>query len=198
MIENKADYVFYLRCDEIARWGRKPHFLEKIKMGNRWKFNVLLRKHEYNENCRKGILKKILNVYYVFKRKKIAHKIGWYVEPNCFGPGLCIVHIGPVIINKNVRFGANCRIQAMVIIGANQNSNEAPKAGNNIYIGPGAKIFGNINLGNNIAIGANAVVNKNFLVDNITIAKIPAKIVSNHGCEKIVKDAIKIVKKQYH
>ena len=52
--------------------------------------------------------------------------------------------------------------------------------GDNCFIGPGAKLFGKINIGDNVAIGANSVVNKNF-PDNVTIAGIPAKIVSKKG-----------------
>lgn len=57
---------------------------------------------------------------------------------------------------------------------------ETPTIGNNCYIGPGAKIFGKIKIGDNVAIGANAVVNKDF-PDGVTIAGVPAKIVSNKG-----------------
>lgn len=54
----------------------------------------------------------------------------------------------------------------------------APHIGNNVYIAPGAKIFGNISIGNNVAIGANAVVNKSF-GDNVTLGDIPATVISD-------------------
>ncbi len=41
-------------------------------------------------------------------------------------------------------------------------------------------MYGNIEIGDNVAIGANSVVNKSF-DSNITIAGIPAKIISNNG-----------------
>ncbi len=47
--------------------------------------------------------------------------------------------------------------------------------GDNVYIGPGAKIYGDITLGNNIAIATNSSVNKSILEDNILIAGSPAK-----------------------
>lgn len=43
-----------------------------------------------------------------------------------------------------------------------------------IYIGPGAKIYGNITIGDNVTIGANAVVNKDF-GSNLLLIGIPAK-----------------------
>ena len=57
---------------------------------------------------------------------------------------------------------------------------EAPEIGDNCFIGPGAKIFGKIKIGDNVAIGANAVVNKSF-GNNVTIAGVPAKVVNNIG-----------------
>ena len=177
MIESKADYYYYLSMDEIARWGHKASFMEKIKLGNMWRFQKLLRKQEYNLNCRRGLIKKVINYYYVFKKIKLTERLGWDIPPNVFGPGLCIVHIGPVIVNRDAKVGANCRVQAMVNIGANGGDGKAPNMGDNLYIGPGAKIFGAIRVGNNVSIGANAVVNKSFMDDDIVIAGIPARVV---------------------
>ena len=47
-------------------------------------------------------------------------------------------------------------------------SNKAPRIGNNVYIGAGAKILGDIEIGDNVKIGANAVVTKN-VPDNCTV-----------------------------
>lgn len=41
--------------------------------------------------------------------------------------------------------------------------------GNNCFIATGAKVIGDIHLGNDIAIGANAVVTKSFIEDGITL-----------------------------
>lgn len=45
--------------------------------------------------------------------------------------------------------------------------------GDDVYIGSGAKIFGNIVLGDRVTIGANAVVNRNFGSDQMLVC-IPA------------------------
>ncbi len=47
----------------------------------------------------------------------------------------------------------------------------------NVYIGPGAKIFGKIIIADGVAIGANSVVNKSILEENVSVAGIPAKII---------------------
>ena len=78
-----------------------------------------------------------------------------------FGPGLSIAHAGTIVVNSNAKIGANCRIHVCVNIGADvTDGSKAPIIGDNCYIGPGAKLFGSIILGNNVGIGANAVVNK--------------------------------------
>ncbi|HEY3363291.1 MAG TPA: hypothetical protein VGK06_16105 [Methanosarcina sp.] len=66
--------------------------------------------------------------------------------------------------------------------------------GNNVYIGPGAKIFGNIVIADNIAIGANSVVNKSFYERGISIAGIPAKKINTKGTDDIIVTATQIVK----
>ncbi|WP_260267260.1 serine O-acetyltransferase [Pediococcus parvulus] len=64
-------------------------------------------------------------------------------------------------------------------------SDNTPIIGDNVYIGPGAKLFGKIHIGNNCAIGANAVVNKN-VPDNVTVAGIPAKIINHRGSKGLI------------
>ena len=48
--------------------------------------------------------------------------------------------------------------------------------GDNVYIGVGAKVLGNIRIGNNVKIGANAVVIKD-VPDNATVVGVPARVV---------------------
>ncbi|VBB39422.1 hypothetical protein TRIP_E190340 [uncultured Spirochaetota bacterium] len=59
--------------------------------------------------------------------------------------------------------------------------------GNNAYIGPGAKLFGGITIADKIVIGANSVVNKSFYTPNISIAGVPAKVISQERSADIIK-----------
>jgi serine O-acetyltransferase len=110
--------------------------------------------------------------------------LGFSIAPNVIEEGLCLYHHGYVVIGRYVRIGKYCQIHSGVNIGENWSSEESPVLGNNIFIGPGAKIFGSIHIADNIAIGANAVVNTNFEERNITIAGIPARKVRNIGNRK--------------
>ncbi|HWR26685.1 MAG TPA: serine acetyltransferase, partial [candidate division Zixibacteria bacterium] len=103
------------------------------------------------------------------------------------GPGLAIPHYGPIIINGKAKIGANCRIHVGVHIGTKAGYNFlAPRIGNNVYIGPGAKIFGDIEIADDIAIGANSVVNHSFTENGIGIAGIPAKKINDKGSKGLL------------
>ena len=71
-------------------------------------------------------------------------------------------------------------------------SDAAPMIGDNCYIGPGAKIFGPIEIGSGSVIGANAVVNKSFPEGNQTLGGIPAKVISTKSSEGLLAKGHKI------
>lgn len=181
MIKNKDDYLYYIKCDREARG-----FSKKIYYGIRgevpvYKFQLLMRKVEYYNNCKKGFLSKIYLYVLKYKYKKKQIKYGFSIPINTFGPGLYIQHRGTICVNGSAKIGCNGRINVDVNIGTNmEREEEAPEIGDNCFIGPGAKIFGKIKIGDNVAIGANAVVNKSF-GNNVTIAGVPAKVVNNIG-----------------
>ena len=94
---------------------------------------------------------------------------------------MSIAHYGSIVVNHKAKIGKNCRIQENVTIGSTGGSDMAPQIGDNVFIASGARILGNISLGNDIAVGANAVVTKSFKENHITIAGVPAKKISDHG-----------------
>ena len=98
------------------------------------------------------------------------------------GEGFYIGHFGGIFINPRVIIGCNCNISQDVTIGlkARGENKGNPTIGNNVYIAPGVKIFGNIKIGNYVAIGANCVVTKN-VPDNSVVVGIPGKVISTEG-----------------
>jgi len=98
------------------------------------------------------------------------------------GPGFYIGHFGGIIINANCYIGRNCNISQGVTIGSSNRGvrRGCPRLGDNVYIGPGAKIIGSITVGNNVAIGANAVVTKD-VADHAVVAGVPARELSRAG-----------------
>lgn len=79
--------------------------------------------------------------------------------------------------------GSNCWINQQVTIGYTFDS-EPPTIGNGVRISAGAKVVGQISIGDNVIIGANAVVVKNVR-DNMIVGGVPAKIIGENRDHKL-------------
>lgn len=172
MISDKQSYKFYREQD------LKAHKVSHLSLYNYcWmdalRFQLRLRKIEYLYNCcRKNPLRRVQLFILEVLNHRLATRLGFTIPKNVFGPGLCIVHYGTIVVSPFSKVGANCRIHPSTSIG---DKDGAPTLGDNVYIGPGAKLYGNITIGDNVKIGANSVVNKSFPSD-VTIVGVPAKI----------------------
>lgn len=187
MIKSKDELAFYLQADKIAlKIPQKIKFPRPI-IDKIWKYEILLRKTEYHKNMN-GLYHKIFAKFYKLRLVILGDKLTIKLEPNVFGPGLSIAHYGTIITNPNAKVGNNCRIHEGVTIGATNGSSNAPKIGDNCFIGSGAKIIGDIVIGNNVAIGAGAVVVNN-VKDNVTVGGVPAKIISNNNSSSNIINA---------
>lgn len=139
-----------------------------------WKFQVLLRKEEYLKSHNS----KIRRFFIMRRRNKIGARLGFFIPTGVFGRGLHIWHYGNIIVNHNVRVGTNCILHGDNCIGNNGGEgNFAPVIGNNVDIGVGAKIIGNVSVSDNVKIGAGAVVVKSIEHSNSTAVGVPAKII---------------------
>lgn len=181
MINNKTDLKHYLKQDALALRivGRKR---PKLFGDYIWKFEILLRKTEYYHNVSKKC--KFLKIPYLFKKFRFARyslKLGFSIPLNVFEEGLSIAHYGNIVVNAAAKVGKNCRIHEGVNIGSTNGSDKAPIIGNNVFIGTGAKIIGDISIADDTAIGANAVVVKTISESGSTYGGIPAKKISNNS-----------------
>ncbi|HEX5498700.1 MAG TPA: DapH/DapD/GlmU-related protein [Thermomicrobiales bacterium] len=97
-----------------------------------------------------------------------------------FGPGFVLIHSSGVVINGRVRGGRDVRLEHQVTIGAERR--QAPKLGDDVFIGAGAKVIGPVEIGDGARVGANAVV-----VDHVpphsTVVGIPARVVRRRAPE---------------
>ncbi len=199
IIQNREDYLFFIKADKFAL-GIDDSFAGKvyrcIHPNYIWKFQKRLRKVEYLSNCKHGFLSRCVLFFVSRSFTRVSIKLGFSIPINVFGPGLSIPHYGTIIVNPSANIGCNTRLHAEVTIGANGGSSKSPTIGKNCYIGPGAKIFGDITIADNVVIGANCVVNKSITVSNIAVAGVPAKKVKDFfDIEEVVLFATDGVKK---
>jgi serine O-acetyltransferase len=96
------------------------------------------------------------------------------------GKGLYFGHFGYIIINGHCEIGDYCQIGPGVVLGTKgMGQRGAPKLGNRVFVGSGAKILGSVKIGNNVGIGANSVVLSD-VPDDVIVAGAPARIVKRH------------------
>jgi len=88
------------------------------------------------------------------------------------------------VTNEKAPIGANCNLSHGVTIGVTRRGERegVPQIGDNVYIGPGAKIIGAVRVGNKAAIGANCVVTKD-VPENGVVVGVPDKVISMEGSE---------------
>ena len=93
--------------------------------------------------------------------QRTARKTGIEIHPGAtIGKGLFIDHGHGVVIGETAIIGNNVTIYHGVTLGGVKNINKKrhPTIGNNVMIGCGAKILGDITIGNNVKIGANSII----------------------------------------
>jgi serine O-acetyltransferase len=159
-----------------AFWG---HFLATPG----FRYAVLLRFYAYARGshwCRCGVRQLTVLLLH-----RYAIRFGIDISRDArIGSGLYIGHFGGIVVNAAVLIGDNCNLSQGVTLGQ---VNRGPKAGcptlgNNVYVGPGAKIIGRISVGDGAAVGANAVV-----VDDVpphaAVGGVPARVLSEAGSE---------------
>jgi serine O-acetyltransferase len=174
MIKTKKELKYFIEEDRKAlRIQKHSHFFF-TELYFIQKFEVLLRKAEYHKNNKHFFLGK----FYGYRLQKMRIKYGLFIWPNCFGPGLCISHLGSIVVNPHCLIGKNCQLHEGVTIGVGRKCLDVPSIGDNVVVCTGAKIIGKVSIANNVVIGANAVVTKT-ISDGGTWAGVPAKKISD-------------------
>jgi serine O-acetyltransferase len=93
------------------------------------------------------------------------------------GGGVFMPHANGIVIHIDAKIGTNCNISQQVTIGVGgTDPSGTPVIGDRVFLGPGAKVFGPITVGDDVAIGANAVVIKDIPSHAVTVG-IPAKVI---------------------
>ena len=94
-----------------------------------------------------------------------------------------IDHAMGVVIGETTIVGDDCVLYQGVTLGGtgNECGKRHPTLGDNVTVGTGAKVLGNITIGDNVRIGGNSVVVKDVPSDS-TVVGIPGRVVRRNGC----------------
>ncbi len=162
MFENiRADF-----CAHGRDWGAQGFWAMLVYRFGRWRYKV-----------RPAPLRKLLSLIYKFLYKFVQILTG--IELPCevpVGKGFVIEHSGDIVVSGFASFGDHCRIRNGVVIGLARTEEPcAPQLGDDVDVGAGAKLLGNIRIGNHVRIGANAVVVTD-VPDNCIAVGVPAVI----------------------
>ncbi|CAA0114471.1 Serine acetyltransferase [BD1-7 clade bacterium] len=101
------------------------------------------------------------------------------------GHGIMIDHATGVVIGETCVIGNNVSIMQSVTLGGTgkEQGDRHPKVGDGVLISSGAKILGNIHLGEGCKVGAGSVVLKDVPA-HMTVAGVPAKVVGRPNTEQ--------------
>lgn len=98
------------------------------------------------------------------------------------GRGCFIDHGMGVVIGETAALGKNVTLYQGVTLGGTgkEKGKRHPTLGDNVVVGAGAKVLGNIRIGSNVLIGANAVVVRD-VPPNSTVVGVPGRISHRQG-----------------
>lgn len=130
-------------------WAAQGFWVMLVYRFGRWRYNI-------NNTLARKLCSFLYKILYKFIQIITGIELPCEVE---VGENFLIDHFGGIVISGYAKFGDNCRVRNGVVIGL-KNVNEpcAPQIGDNVDIGAGAKLLGNIHIGNDVSIGANSVV----------------------------------------
>lgn len=129
------------------------------------------------------ILPRILSMFNRFLTGVEIH------EAAQIGPGFFIDHGMGVVIGETAEIGSDCMLFHGVTLGGTgkQSGKRHPTLRDGVVVGAGAKILGNIVIGQNSYVGGNSVVLRD-VPDNSTVVGIPGRIVKRDGKRLVPRD----------
>ncbi|MGD8590974.1 MAG: serine acetyltransferase [Chromatiales bacterium] len=124
------------------------------------------------------VLKQLLLLIYAIAKTAVVIAFGIYIPSRLkVGRGFAIHNFSGIFLPPTTA-GDNFIVFQNVTVGhLRGQGGRPPKIGNNVFLGAGAKVLGDIRIGNNVVIGANSLV-INDVEDNCTVIGVPARVVS--------------------
>ena len=154
-----------------------PDWERERRVSGRWEPSKSLLKTVRDYQNAKGRGAHLASKIAVLRHRFWSIVTGADVPLNCkIGGGLLMPHPNGVVIHPGAEIGPNCLIFQQVTIGHEHGG--VPRLGGHVDVGAGAKLIGNITIGDHARIGANAVVTIDVPAGATAIG-VPARIVGN-------------------
>ena len=171
---SREDFLTYDRD-----WSRQGLWVMAVYRFGRWRYRI-----------RPGLLRKPFS--FLYRLLKVGSQILTGIELPCeteVGRRLRFDHFGGIVVSGDAVIGDDVIIRQGVTIGLRRAGvRGAPRIGNRVDIGAGAKILGPIVIGDDVVIGANAVVLKDVPPEFIAVG-IPARILPRANPQKKIQGA---------
>ncbi len=134
-----------------------------------------------NAQIKHGIMRYIYIYIYIYQKYLLKYNSFFPLSAKVENMPIFPHGLNGIFVSSGATIGRNCVIFHQVTIVSNTLADSkgqgAPRIGNNVYIGAGAKIIGNVVVGNNVRIGANCVVTKD-VPDNTTVVSAPVRYIT--------------------
>ena len=145
----------------------------RISKNNRYYRYLLMKSFRYFNYYYNKKGKIIRKIFWGRKYGRYSLKLGCQINCSNIGAGFFFEH-SPIVINKKCVIGTNLYCIGNNCIGGT--SHGAPKIGNNVMLGYGAIVIGDIKIADGVRIGAGAIVTKSVEEENCTIVGINQRL----------------------
>jgi len=178
-----AEYRYLVRSD-LYRLNRDVSFanlLKQLVLGEAFTYIFWYRTCRYARQNR--LTRLLVFPFALWLMRHHGFRLGINIPYQTdIGPGFYISHFTGVFVNSRCTIGKNCNLSQGVTLGlANRGPRKGvPTLGDNVYLGPGAKVVGAVHIGDNVAVGANAVVTRDLPANAVAVG-IPARVISHEG-----------------
>ncbi len=126
----------------------------------------------------------------LFLQSRMSQKFAVDIHPAArFGHGIMLDHATGLVVGETAVVGNNVSILQSVTLGGTGkiDGDRHPKIGDGVLISTGAKILGNIQVGEGAKVGAGSVVLKD-VPPHTTVAGVPARVVGDAGSDSPALD----------
>ncbi len=178
-----SEFAYLVKSDVcryhgVASWRA---VLRSALLGESYKFVFWMRVCRFTSS--RPLMRLTLYPFALMIQRHYRYKFGIAIRHQTeIGSGFYIAHFSCIIVASKAVIGRNCNISQGVTIGKGNRGDKAgfPVIGDNVYIGPGAKISGSVTIGDGAAIASNCVVTKDVPAGTV-YAGVPGRVISERG-----------------